>query len=226
MFEIHVGELRATFLRNHNMRRRKDPTRKTTQAEDNSSTEDPRNPDSRHNRHKHGGTAPVTWRCTRTEEVHCLRIGCSAPTHKNKRGTGTLNHSPPHPSMRSWALLVAGWARRPRRPHHHLHSGPLRPNPTPPTPLHAKSRERRGTSGGPATSREALRTAGCGPGFGQRALAYRSTECPDAAEVRMASTTRRLSRASSMVTCSAPTPRMASRKRSCSRARGSRLVRA
>ena len=127
MFEIHVGELRATFLRNHNMRRHKDPTRKTAQAEDNSSPEDPHNPDSRH---KHGGAAPVTWRCTRTEEVHCLRIGCSAPTNKNKRGTGTPNHSPPHPSMRSWALLVAGWARRPRR---HLHSGPLRPNPTPPT---------------------------------------------------------------------------------------------
>ena len=129
MFEIHVGELRATFLRNHNMRCLKDPkqkttqaqqteypqarkttqaqktedpqARKTTQAEDNSSTEDPRNPDSRHNRHKHGGTAPVTWRCTRTEEVHCLRIGCSAPTNKNKRGTGIPNHSPPHPSMRS-----------------------------------------------------------------------------------------------------------------------------
>ena len=166
------------------------------------------------------GGAPVTWRCTRTEEVHCLRIGCSAPTNKNKRGTGTPNHSPPHPSMRTWTLLAAGWAHRPR---HHLHSGPLRPTPT---PLHAKSRERRGTSGGPATSREALRTAGCGPGSGQRALAYRSTECPDAAEVRMASTTRRLSRASSMVTCSAPTPRIASRKRSCSRARGSRLVRA
>ena len=138
MFEIHVGELRATFLRNHSMRRHKDPSRrqlkpkrhpkqKTTQAED------PHNPDSRH---KHGGGAPVTWRCTRTEEVHCLRIGCSAPTNKNKRGTGTPNHSPPHPSMRSWALLAAGRARRPRR---HLHSGPLRPNPTPPTPLHAKS---------------------------------------------------------------------------------------
>ena len=27
------------------------------QAEDNSSPEDPRNPDSRHNRHKHGGAA-------------------------------------------------------------------------------------------------------------------------------------------------------------------------
>ena len=82
------------------------------------------------------GGAPVTWRCTRTEEVHCLRIGCSAPTNKNKRGTGTPNHSPPHPSMRTWTLLAAGWARRPR---HHLHSGPLRPTPTPPTPLNAKS---------------------------------------------------------------------------------------
>ena len=110
------------------MRRHKDPSRrqlkpkrhpkqKTTQAED------PHNPDSRH---KHGGGAPVTWRCTRTEEVHCLRIGCSAPTNKNKCGTGTPNHSPPHPSMRTWALLAAAWARRPRR---HLHSGPLRPNP-------------------------------------------------------------------------------------------------
>ena len=235
MFEIHVGELRATFLRNHNMRRHKNPSRrqpkqKTTQARKTTQAQKtPTTPTAATTATSTGalhplrGGAPVTWRCTRTEEVHCLRIGCSAPTHKNKRGTGTPNHSPPHPSMRTWTLLAAGWAHRPR---HHLHSGPLRPTPTPPTPLHAKSRERRGTSGAPATSREALRTAGCGPGFGQRALAYRSTECPDAAEVRMASTTRRLSRASSMVTCSAPTPRIASRKRSCSRARGSRLVRA
>ena len=45
------------------------------QAEDNSSTEDPRNPDSRHNRHKHGGTAPVTWSCTRYVAVHPNRRG-------------------------------------------------------------------------------------------------------------------------------------------------------
>ena len=25
-------------------------------------------------------------RCTRSEGVHCLQIGCSAPNHKNKRG--------------------------------------------------------------------------------------------------------------------------------------------
>ena len=36
MFEIHVGELRATFLRNHNMRRHKRP-----QAEDNPSRRRP-----------------------------------------------------------------------------------------------------------------------------------------------------------------------------------------
>ena len=94
-FEIYVGELRATFLRNHNMRRHKDPSRrhpkpgrqpkrKTTQAEDNSSTEDPRNPDSRHNRHKHGGTAPVTWRCTRYVAVHPNRRG-ALPTDRVQR---------------------------------------------------------------------------------------------------------------------------------------------
>ena len=155
MFEIRVGELRATFLRNHNMRHHKDPTRKTVQAEDSPSRRHPkpgRHPKRKTTQaqktpttptaatstgtlHPLRGGAPVTWRCTRTEEVHCLRIGCSAPTNKNKRGTGTPNHSPPHPSMRTWTLLAAGWAHRPR---HHLHSGPLRPTPTPPTPLHAK----------------------------------------------------------------------------------------
>ena len=147
MFEIHVGELRATFLRNHNMRRHKDPSRRQPKLR---RPPQPRQPPQARGHctrsgslHPLWGGAPVTWRCTRTEEVHCLQFGCSAPTHKNKRGTGTPNHSPPHPSMRSWALLAAGWARRPRRPRRprrHLHSGPLRPNPTPPTPLHAKSR--------------------------------------------------------------------------------------
>ena len=120
--------------------RRKTPKQKTTQAEDNPSGRHPKRKTTQAQKtpatptaattatstgalHPIGGGAPVTWRCTRTEEVHCLRIGCTAPTHKNKRGTGTPNHSPPHPSMRTWALLAAGWAHRPR---HHLHSGPLR----------------------------------------------------------------------------------------------------
>ena len=151
MFEIHVGELRATFLRNHNMRHHNDPTkcpkpgRQLKPRRPPQPRQSPQPPQARGRctryvaLHPLCGGAPVTWRCTRTEEVHCLRIGCSAPTNKNKRGTDTPNHSPPHPSMRNWALLAAGWARRPRRPRRHLHSSPLRPNPTPPTPLHAKS---------------------------------------------------------------------------------------
>ena len=141
MFEIHVGELRATFLRNHNMRHHEVP-----QAEDSPSRrqlkprrppqprQSPQPPQARGRCTRYGalhpiwGAAPVTWRCTRTEEVHCLRIGCSASTNKNKRGTGTTNHSPPHPSMRSWALPAAGRARHPR---HHLHPGPLRHLPHP-----------------------------------------------------------------------------------------------
>ena len=81
------------------MRRHKDPSRrqpkqKTTQAqqtedpqaednpslEDNSSPEDAHIPGNHHNRHKHGGTAPVTWRCTRYVAVHPLRGG--APEQK------------------------------------------------------------------------------------------------------------------------------------------------
>ena len=40
------------------------PKQKTTQAEDNSSSEDPHIP-GRPNHHKHGGTAPDKGRCTR-----------------------------------------------------------------------------------------------------------------------------------------------------------------
>ena len=174
MFEIHVGELRATFLRNHNMRCHKDPTkcpsrRQLKPRRPPQPRQSPQPPQARGRctryvaLHPLRGAAPVTWRCTRTEEVHCLRIGCSAPTNKNKRGTGTPNHSPPHPSMRSWALLAAGWARRPRRPRRHLHSSPLRPNPTPPTPLHAKSRFSR-PSAGLRVSWRPGRAAGCRSG--------------------------------------------------------------
>ena len=143
-FEIHVGELRATFLRNHNMRRHKDPSRrqpkrKTTQAEDNSSTEDPRNPDSRHNRHKHGGTAPVTWRCTRYVAVHPNRRG-ALPTDRvqrpNKQEQTRNWHTEPLTATPLHAHLgpTGGGMGTPPTP-----PPALRPTPTPPTPLNAKS---------------------------------------------------------------------------------------
>ena len=61
--------------------------RKTTQAEDtpspedSPSSEDPHNPD---NRHKHGGAAPVMWRCTRYVAVHPNRRG-ALPTDRVQR---------------------------------------------------------------------------------------------------------------------------------------------
>ena len=108
MFEIHVGELRATFLRNHNMRRHKDPKRKTTQAEDNSSPEDPRNPHIPGNHHKHGGTAPDMGHCTRYVALHPNRRG-ALPTDRvqcpNKQEqtrnwhTETLTGTPLHAQL-------------------------------------------------------------------------------------------------------------------------------
>ena len=186
-------------------------------------------PQARRALHPIWGAAPVTWRCTRYVAVHPNRRG-ALPTDRvqrpNKQEQTRNWHTEPLTATPLHAHLDPTGGR--------MGTPPTPPPALRPTPTHSdtsytltceepgKTRNERG----PATSREALRTAGCGPGAGQRALAYRSTECPDAAEVRMASTTRRLSRASSMVTCSLPTPRIASRKRSCSRARGSRLVRA
>ena len=77
MFEIHVGELRATFLRNHNMRRHKGTT-KCPQAEDSPSRRQlkPRrrpHPQHHHNCHKHRGTTRDKGHCTRYVAVHPLR---------------------------------------------------------------------------------------------------------------------------------------------------------
>ena len=89
MFEIHVGELRATFLRNHNMRRHKRLQRHHTgpQAEDNSSLEKnpttpatPTTATSTRALHPIRGTAPDQGRCTRYGALHPLCGG--APEQK------------------------------------------------------------------------------------------------------------------------------------------------
>jgi len=67
------------------MRCHKDPTQKTTQAQKTPTT--PTAATSAGALHPIRGATPDKGHCTRTEEVHCLRIGCSAPIHKNKRGT-------------------------------------------------------------------------------------------------------------------------------------------
>ena len=72
------------------MRRRKDPTRKTVQAEDNSSPEDPHNPGNHHNCQKHSGTAPDKGRCTRYVAVHPLRGGAPEQKRCIAYGSGAL----------------------------------------------------------------------------------------------------------------------------------------
>ena len=152
MFEIHVGELRATFLRNYNMRRHIDPKRKTTQAEVNPSTEDPHNPDSRHNRHKHGGAAPDKGRCTRYVALHPNRRG-ALPTDRvqcpNKQEQTRNWHTEPLTAAPLHAQLGPTGGRMgtpptpptpPTSPTSPTPPPALRPTPTPPTPLHAKSR--------------------------------------------------------------------------------------
>ena len=111
-FEIHVGELRVTFLRNHNMRRHKDPSRrqpkqKTTQAQQ---TEDPQaedtpspedNPSGRQLKHRRPPQPrqppqppQARGHCTRYVAVHPLRGGAPVTwrctryvaVHPNRRG--------------------------------------------------------------------------------------------------------------------------------------------
>ena len=74
MFEIHIGELRATFLRNHNMRHHKGatkcPKQKTAQAQKTPTTATTATTaTSTGALHPIRGTTPVTWRYTRTEGV-------------------------------------------------------------------------------------------------------------------------------------------------------------
>ena len=80
MFEIHVGELRATFLRNHNMRRHKDPNRRQPKRKTAQAQKTPTTATSTGALHPIWGTTPVTWRCTRYVALHPLRGG--APEQK------------------------------------------------------------------------------------------------------------------------------------------------
>ena len=81
MFEIHVGELRATFLRNHSMRRHKDPSRRQLKQK---TPATPTTATSAGAVHPLRGGAPVTWRCTRYVAVHPNRRG-ALPTDRVQR---------------------------------------------------------------------------------------------------------------------------------------------
>ena len=155
MFEIHVGELRATFLRNHNMRRHIDPKRKTTQAQKTPAT--PTAATSTGALHPIRGTAPVMWRCTRYVAVHPNRRG-ALPTDRVQRPDiqeQTRNwHTEPLTAAPLHAQLGPTGGTPPTPP------PALRPTPTPPTPLHAKNPISRGAAAGSAGLRSCAARAG------------------------------------------------------------------
>ena len=163
-FEIRVGELHATFLRNHNMRRHKGttkcPKQKTTQAQKTPTTPTAATTaTSTGALHPLCGGAPVTWRCTRYVAVHPLCGGAPVmwrctryvAVHPNRRGalpTDRVQCPNIQEQTRNWptepltaaplhAQLGPTGGRTPTPP---TPPPAPRPTPTPPTPLHAKSR--------------------------------------------------------------------------------------
>ena len=70
--------------------------------------------------------APVTGRNTRSEGVHCLRIRCSTPNHKNKRGICETRARLRHP----WAAAGPGRTTS-RRAERSSRRGRLAGGPTP-----------------------------------------------------------------------------------------------
>ena len=178
MFEIHVGELRATFLRNHNMRRHKDPKRKTTQAED---AHIPGNhyrarlnvarPASRRRPHPRQppqarGAAPDKGHCTRYVAVHPNRRGVmpTVRVHCPNKQEQTRNwHTEPLTAAPLHGQLGPTGGRMGTPPTPPTPPPALQPTPTPPTPLHAKSRFSR-PSAGLRVSWRPGRAAGCRSG--------------------------------------------------------------
>ena len=158
MFEIHVGELRATFLRNHNMRRHKDPKRKTTQAQ--KAPTSPATTTSTGALHPLRGGAP--------EQKRCIAYGSGALPQDTRTNAElahriTHRHTPPCAAGPYWRQDGHAAHAAHAATCTPAHSSPLRPTPTPPTPLHAKSRFSR-PSAGLRVSRRPGRAAGCRSG--------------------------------------------------------------
>ena len=139
MFEIRLGELRATFLRNHNMRCHNDPTkcpkpgRQLKPRRPPQPRQSPQPPQAR-------------GRCTRYVAVHPLRGGAPEQKRCIAYGSGAVPqqtrktrnwHTKPLTATPLHAHLdpTGGRMGTPPTP-----PPALRPTPTPPRPLHAKSR--------------------------------------------------------------------------------------
>ena len=165
MFEIHVGELRATFLRNHNMRCHKDPSRR--QLKPGRQLKHRRPPQPRQPPQARG-------HCTRYVAVHPLRGGAPEQKRCNAYSSGaapqhtrtnaelahrtTHRHTPPcapGPYWRQDGHTAHATTCTP------AHSGPLQHLPHPKMRRDGKDTERAG-----ARRRREKRSAQLGAGQG------------------------------------------------------------
>ena len=90
MFEIHVGELRATFLRNHNMRRHKDPSRRQLKPGRQPKPGRQLKPRRRPHPRQPPELPQARGRCTRYGALHPLRGGAPEQKRCIAYGSGAL----------------------------------------------------------------------------------------------------------------------------------------
>ena len=139
-FEIHVGELRATFLMNHNMRRHKDPSiRQLKPRRPPQPRQPPQPPQARGRCTRYVALRPL--RGGAPEQKRCIAYGSGAVPQQT-RTNAELAHRTTH--CRTPPCAAGAYWRQDGHAAHATtctpaHSGPLRPTPTPPTPLNAKS---------------------------------------------------------------------------------------
>ena len=146
MFEIHVGELRATFLRNHNMRHHNDPTkcpkpgRQLKPRRSPQPRQPPQPPQARGHCTRYVAMHPLRGGAP-PEQKRCIAYGSGAvPQHTRTNAElacrTTHRRTPPCAAGSHWRQDGHAAHATTYTP---AHSGPIRPNPTPPTPLNAKS---------------------------------------------------------------------------------------
>ena len=145
MFEIHVGELRATFLRNHNMRCHNDPTkcpkpgRQLKPRRPPQPRQSPQPPQARGRCTRYVAVHPL--RGGAPEQKRCIAYGSGAAPQQTRTNAELAHRTTPR---RTPPCAPGPYWRQDGHAAHAAtctpaHSGPLRPTPTPPTPLHAKS---------------------------------------------------------------------------------------
>ncbi len=127
-FEIRVGELHATFLRNHNMRHHKGPKQKTAQAQKTPTARGERRPQHSFPAAPTGGFTTIDAPPRRVAGVSQPygRNSPHAPTHNRQLCARATTQHPAHPAPRPYTTSPPQHSQTPPR-HHPRRRGVLLP---------------------------------------------------------------------------------------------------